>query len=372
LAGFTDAEGNFSITLRKFNQNNFSSLMLTSQIGLHIDDFPVLEYIKNKLSCGHISVSGNRCNYFINDKDSLFQILLPIFNFSKYFLAKGLLIFEKAVILINEKNHLSPEGKLLIIEYYNDIRKSVLAPSSEEFKNRILSKFWLGGFTDGDASFSVSNYKPRLKFENHIKEIFLFNRIKKFLNINNNLIISKPRLNRPNSNKTVNLDITNIHNLKNYILPLYPEDNLLKTKKLKDFKDWSLFVLIYYYAYHLLPEGKLLITEIKNNWNNFKLSSHFTLATRNDNNLEEKFNNLFKLPSPYIIKDGFRFIRNTNNFVSEGLNLSVKDIKNNQIFIFTSITECSNILKIDRKIIKICLFSGEPYKNFEFKFTANS
>jgi hypothetical protein len=54
--------------------------MLTFQIGLHIDALFILEYIKNKLNCGHIYISGKKCNYFIKDKDSLLQILLPILN----------------------------------------------------------------------------------------------------------------------------------------------------------------------------------------------------------------------------------------------------------------------------------------------------
>jgi len=41
--------------------------MLTFQIGLHIDDLFILEYIKNYLNCGHISISGKFCNFFIND-----------------------------------------------------------------------------------------------------------------------------------------------------------------------------------------------------------------------------------------------------------------------------------------------------------------
>ena len=57
--------------------------MLTFQIGLHIDDLFILEYIKNELNCGHISISGQNCNYFINDKDFLLQILLPILNLSQ-------------------------------------------------------------------------------------------------------------------------------------------------------------------------------------------------------------------------------------------------------------------------------------------------
>jgi len=36
FAGFTDAEGNFHLTLRKLNENNYTSAMLTFQIGLMI------------------------------------------------------------------------------------------------------------------------------------------------------------------------------------------------------------------------------------------------------------------------------------------------------------------------------------------------
>jgi len=50
--------------------------MLTFQISLHINDLLVLEYIKDKLNCGHISISKSKCNYFVNDKNSLIQVLL--------------------------------------------------------------------------------------------------------------------------------------------------------------------------------------------------------------------------------------------------------------------------------------------------------
>ena len=36
--GFVDAEGNFNISLRNYKDNNYNSLILTFQIGLHIDD----------------------------------------------------------------------------------------------------------------------------------------------------------------------------------------------------------------------------------------------------------------------------------------------------------------------------------------------
>lgn len=53
-------------------------------------------------------------------------------------------------------------------------------PYLAQLNNTHFTIHWLGLFTDGDASFSIFNYKPRLKFENHIKELELFNRIKVF------------------------------------------------------------------------------------------------------------------------------------------------------------------------------------------------
>lgn len=112
FSGFTDAEGNFNITLRKLNNNTYSTAMLTFQITLHLNDFPLLEYIKENLNCGHISISGSRCNYFVNDKDSLIEVILPLFNYvnlnsSKFY---QFIVFEKAVNLIKDKKHLSAEG----------------------------------------------------------------------------------------------------------------------------------------------------------------------------------------------------------------------------------------------------------------------
>lgn len=94
FSGFTDAEGNFNLTLREYRPNDpnkkYTSAMLTFQICLHIDDLAVLEKIKTKFNCGRISISGSKCNYFVNDIASITQVILPIFKFvnlnlSKYF-----------------------------------------------------------------------------------------------------------------------------------------------------------------------------------------------------------------------------------------------------------------------------------------------
>lgn len=145
-----------------------------------------------------------------------------------------------------------------MIKLYQEMKNSFLAPTSIELNNSPLTADWLGGFTDGDGCFSINNYMPRLKFENHIRELELFKRIKENFKISNNLRNTKPRLNRPNSNATVCLDIVNIYLLRNVFVPLYSKQEILKTKKFKDFRDWSIIVDIYYFGYHLIPEGKML------------------------------------------------------------------------------------------------------------------
>ena len=73
----------------------------------------------NTLKCGHISKSKDRINYFVNDKNSLLHIILPIFDFvnlnsSKYY---HFVLFKKAVSSVIDNNHLSANGKLDIIKY---------------------------------------------------------------------------------------------------------------------------------------------------------------------------------------------------------------------------------------------------------------
>jgi len=358
LVGFTDAEGNFNISLKGLNKNTYNSLNITFQIGLHIDDLHILEYIKDKLNCGSISISENRCNFFVNDQKSLINVILPIFKYmelksSKYF---QFLIFENAVNLLINKKHLSPEGKLKILEYYKEIKIVNLNSTARE--NMEIEQSWLIGFTEGDATFSTNKLVPRLKFENHIKEIELLKSILNYFKIGNLSTNSRE------SGNTVILEINNIHVLFNIVLPLYIDSML--TKKFLDFSDWSIIVKIYYYGYHNLPEGVELINLIKSQMNNYRLSSNSSVKFENSIILE-KLNSLLSLPSPYEIKNNIRFIRDTEKLVSEKLNIIVEDAKGNKQY-YASIVECSKQISISRKTIKDCLITGISYKGYIFKF----
>jgi len=358
LVGFTDAEGNFNISLKGLNQNSYNSLNITFQIGLHIDDLYILEYIKDKLNCGSISMSENRCNFFVNDQKSLINVILPIFKYSelkssKYF---QFLIFENAVNLLINKKHLSPEGRLKILEYYKEIKIVNLNSTARE--NMEIEQYWLIGFTEGDATFSTNKLVPRLKFENHIKEIELFKSILKYFKFGNLSTNSRE------TGNTVILEINNIHALFNIVLPLYIDSML--TKKFLDFSDWSIIVKIYYYGYHNLPAGVELINLIKSQMNNYRLSSNSSVKLENSIILE-KWNSLLSLPSPYEIKNNIRFIRDTDKLVSEKLKIIVEDAKGNKQY-YDSMVECSKQMNISRQKMKYCLMTGISHKGYIFKF----
>ena len=124
FVGFADAEGNFNIRLTNLSDNTYKSVQLTFQIGVHKDEIKVLEYIMNTLQCGHISRSKDRINYFVNDKNSLLYVILPIFDYfhlnsSKY---HHFVLFKKAVLLIKNNSHLTPSGKLDIIKIREEMQ----------------------------------------------------------------------------------------------------------------------------------------------------------------------------------------------------------------------------------------------------------
>jgi hypothetical protein len=77
------------------------------QIGLHLDDLPLLLALKNKLQCGYITINHKEAkgNYVLSSQEGLFW--LPIFdsfnlNTTQYL---DYLAFREVVILRSMKGH---------------------------------------------------------------------------------------------------------------------------------------------------------------------------------------------------------------------------------------------------------------------------
>lgn len=141
------------------NRTSYKFVQFTFQIGLHKDEREVLNYIQKNLRCGKISVSGDRLNFFVNDQACLLYVILPIFNTinlnsSKYYHFN---LFNKAVLLLHNKQHLTAEGKLLIFNIKKTMQtmKDNWIPSNE-IRKITITKYWLAGFIDGKGSFSTN------------------------------------------------------------------------------------------------------------------------------------------------------------------------------------------------------------------------
>lgn len=374
FVGFSDGEGNFHIRLTDFKENTYKNAQFTFQIGLHEDDLKVLEYIMNTLKCGHISKSKNRVNFFVNDINSLLYTIIPIFdninlNSSKY---HHFLLFKKAVILTKNKKHLSNEGKLEIIKFKKEMQKlsGKWVPSS--INNKInISKHWLAGFIDAEGTFSTSRYVPRFKLENHVRELELYNKIKEFIVVGN-LLLTTPRVYKENSNSTVVLEINKIRELRDNLIPLmydFNENNhiLLKSLKSSDFRLWLKLVDIYYKGYHTTLEGKFIFDAIKLHMNKYRLTSNINLLKNTKRisilKIDGLLSKLYLYESPYEIKEGIRYYRNTNKLVSDCTSIIVIDNNKNKT-IYKSLSECAKSLNISRAKVKNCLDSGKSYKDY--------
>lgn len=108
--------------------------------------------------------------------------------------------------------------------------------------------------------------------------------------------------------------------------------------------------------------------------NNFRLKLDYVdWLSQKDNGvnkdlIQDKLKYLFYFSSPYEVKNGILFIRNTEKLVSKVFKIVVEDKEEGNIQYFTSISECCLVLKISRDIVKDCLITGNAYNNYTFKF----
>jgi len=198
----------------------------------------------------------------------------------------------------------------------------------------------------------------------------LYNKIREFLNVGN-VLLSSQRVDRVNSNPTVILEINKVQELRENLIPLLYDNGiiLLRTLKAQDFSLWLKLVDIYYKGYHTILEGKYLFDAIKMHMNKYRLTTNTKLYENKNrislSEIDELLSKLYLIESPYEIKEGIRYIRNTTRLVSESVKIAAVDKENNRK-IYDSISECAKDLKISRNRIKECLITGDAYNGYVF------
>lgn len=272
LVGFLDAEGSFMIIPRR--PNNRISLKI--EIGLHIDDLPLLKIIQTKLNCGIIFEGKSRsiCKFTINNQSDLKNIILPVLeefplNTTKYL---NYLDFKEALNMVDRKEHLTTNGKLQILNLkanMNRSRTNYEMPSDHIIR---ITPEWLLGFIEGDGSFTTTKLMPFLSIAQSIRDYAVLKKISDYFSsgtLQEQKITNRYKDEQP----MVRLIFQDIRLLHNTLLPLFDSLEFYSKKQL-DYKDWIIIVKLYYSGIHLYPQGEKLINDLKMNMNNYRLSSY--------------------------------------------------------------------------------------------------
>jgi hypothetical protein len=115
---------------------------------------------------------------------------------------------------------------------------------------------------------------------------------------------------------------------------------------------------IYYKGYHTIPEGSYLFSAIKLHINMYRMTTNISLLDNKERislyEIEKRLSKLYLIDSPYVVKQGVRYYRDTDKLVSEAVNIIVIDSIGNKT-VYPS-----------RNKIKQCLISGESYKGYTF------
>jgi len=163
LVGFTDGDGNFSIT-NQGDKWGLSFKLTQSRYNLR-----VLNYIKKELGVGSITKDNTKGQYFIRDIKKIESIIIPIFD--KYPLLTTIYFdyvkLKKALAILNDVNFSKQDRNAKLMEiknskvdanYRSPAWASVILPlRNVDSLNNVMSKSWLVGFIEAEGSFYLTN-----------------------------------------------------------------------------------------------------------------------------------------------------------------------------------------------------------------------
>lgn len=282
ITGFTDAEGCFSIRVRKTTRTRIGwSIETVFSIALQLEDLPLLKEIQAYFGgIGRISV-GKNCGYYVSSIKDITTVIIP--HFIKYPLItqkKGdFLLFKSIVEMVNAKEHLIMEGIQKIVS----IKASVNLGLTEELKvsfpntipalrplivnTEIPNFYWMAGFTSGDGCFSstinktISGMSVKLVFSitQHSRDESLIRSFNNFFGCG----VYYPSC---SNRTTVNFQCRTFADNYEKIIPFFRQYSI-KGVKLKDFEDWCKIAEIIKTKDHLTKDGFDLISKIRSGMN---------------------------------------------------------------------------------------------------------
>ena len=292
LCGFTDAEGCFYITSNRTGGR--LSWYWTFEIGLHVDDKQVLEYIQSYLQMGNVYLSGKKATFRVRRKEDIKKIIdvfskTPLQSIKQLNFQDWKLAFE---------TYYSTDSKDLVL--YEEIMSIKLRMNSKRDnydwpgRKPQITSAWLLGFVEGDGSFLVLRSNPKVLYfrfvitQSHL-DLALLEAIKRFLNdlTVTNVLSSLSAggqdfayLNEyvdkregSNNRKVYHLIVNHYLFISEILIPLFDGLTFRSNKRL-DFEKWKTIFKLKEKGHHLHSEGLEVIEWLISMMNSRRLSTN--------------------------------------------------------------------------------------------------
>ena len=119
IAGFTDGEGSFNVSIKK-RLDYKESWKLTASFNISQKDRVILAWIKHILGCGTLRERKDGVVYYeVTNVTSLYDVILPFFRvygFRSAYKKHNFRIFSEIVEIMHAGEHLTDEGFRKVLE----------------------------------------------------------------------------------------------------------------------------------------------------------------------------------------------------------------------------------------------------------------
>ena len=119
IAGFTDGEGSFNVSIKK-RLDYKESWKLSASFNISQKDRVILAWIKHVLRCGTLRERKDGIVYYeVTNVTSLYDVIIPFFRqfgFRSVYKKNNFRIFSEIVEMMHRDEHLTKEGFQKILE----------------------------------------------------------------------------------------------------------------------------------------------------------------------------------------------------------------------------------------------------------------
>ena len=319
FSGFSDAEGNFLITIdRNYVRFRF-------KICLHIDDLEVLNTIKSHLKVGRVELesSRNRCSFIVSDYDAIKNVICSIFNTFSLHTSKRLdfeNFYEAVMIKKKKKNSNADLERIMYLKDTMNTKREIFTYNTTE-SQIIIDPNWLIGFIEGEGTFGIKTGSAlylQIAQKNTSQESL--NSIIIFLTRLSNNVLRDSKISPLNVVSTTNvktnvvsLVVNSVDSLYYYVLP-FLDTSKMYSRKFIDFKLWRVALLLKIKGYYYLPEGKKLFLAISDILNKRYSTNNTDDINKMIDEILKKSETIFEKDPPFDVESNIPHSDNVRKF----------------------------------------------------------